>query len=82
MSHTATKWIVEETRAARLMLECQHGEHNMRNAPGTVNVPGTAGALGISVPSAAMMEDVIGKSARASEIDNGICLKEKSGRED
>ena len=66
------------------MLEHQHGddEDEMRNAPGTVNVPGTAGALGISVPSAAMMGDEIGRLARASEVDNGICLKEKSGRED
>lgn len=64
------------------MLEHQHREYEMRNAPGTVHVPGTAGALGISVPSAAMMEDEIGRLARASEIDNGICLKEKSGRED
>lgn len=49
----------------------------MHNAPGIVNVPGTAGALGISVPSAAMMGDEIGRLARASEIDNGICLEKK-----
>ena len=57
----------------RLMLQRQHQEGEMRNELGPVNVPGTAGALGISVPSADMMGDEIGKLARAFGIDNGMC---------